>query len=211
MNIPESPYQRLIDIIDLILVKNETVQGGSISLHVLELPALPQNSLGNQILVDTLKTLKQKQLIATFSGVSQYRIPKLDAEAEKKLTSERQNLFNRISTARPDHANVYLKDETVSFNDEQSIIQIGKKTCALPPFKNEHYFCQAMFSHLPNEPVDWSLIYKQMNGNHADIADEKHKRTIQDTMYALNNRIKKTVNTDDALFTWENRTVKRNF
>ena len=212
MNIPESPYQRLIDIIDLILVKNETVQSGSISIHVLELPSLPQNRLGNQILIDTLKTLKQKQLIASFNGVSEYHIPKLDTETEKKLIGERQALFDRINTAMPENRSIIsLKDEKIIFNDEQSAIQVGKYSCALPPFKNEHYFCQAMFSHLPKEPVDWSIIYKQMNGNAADIAEEKHKRMVQDAMYALNNRIKETINTDDALFTWENRTIKRNF
>ena len=108
MNIPESPYQRLIDIIDLILVKNETAQDGAISLHVVELPSLPQNSLGTQILVNALKTLKQKQLIATFSGVSQYHIPKLDTVAEKNLIAERQTLFDRSSTNTPGKSNVRM-------------------------------------------------------------------------------------------------------
>lgn len=210
MNIPESPYQRLIDIIDTILVKNEVSQGEDLYLHVLDVLSLPQNVLGTQILEGTLKTLEKKGILPAFTGHTY--LPKIDKATEKKLIAERQALFDRTKTDVIDRGDkVSLKDEGISFDDEEATIQVGKRKCALPPFKNEHYFCRAMFSYRPNEPVDWSAVYKQMTGGHEDVAEAKYKRTVQDIMYALNNRIKEVINTDDMLFTWENRTIKRNF
>lgn len=106
---------------------------------------------------------------------------------------------------------IKLNSASVIFNDEKAMLAIGKQICSLPPFKNEHYFCRAMFSRPVKEPVDWSLIYQEMTGGHEEMPDPKNKRTVQDTMYALNNRIKEVANTDDALFTWENKSIKRNF
>ncbi|MBI3045963.1 MAG: hypothetical protein HYY86_00250 [Candidatus Harrisonbacteria bacterium] len=216
MNISESPYQRLIDIIDTILIKNETTKrGGEISLHILEIPSLPQNGLSIKMIEDLLVTLKKKGAIRTFefqNGGTQHVIPKLDRITEKKLLAERQRLFDlskidALETNQP----VSLKDERINFDDEEATIHVGKRKCSLPPFKNEHFFCRAMFSYRPNEPVDWSAVYRQMTGGQEDIAEAKYKRTVQDTMYALNNRIKEVINTKDTLFTWENRTIKRNF
>ena len=214
MTIPESPYQRLIDIIDTILSKNETTpHRGEISIHVLEIPSLPQNGFGIEAIGNLLKNLKQKGAISEFKYKGgPYVLPKLNPSEEKSLLLERKSLAERANVdARPTHAKVFLKDQKVIFNDEESTIAVGKYKCPLPPFKNEHYFCRAMFNHLPNEPVDWSLVYKEMTGGREDIPDPKNKRTVQDTMYAINNRFKEIINTDDTLFTWENRTIKRNF
>ena len=40
---------------------------------------------------------------------------------------------------------------------------------------------------------------------------EKEKRSVQDTMYALNKRIKETINTEDDLFIWKEKSIKRNY
>ncbi len=210
MTIPESPYQRLIDIIDLILVKNETCQDDKIYLHVLQVPSLPQNGLGSKMLIDTLKTLKNKGLLPSFEGLADAHIPKLDKATEKKLLAERQTLFEKTKDSEP-RGEISLKDHKTTFDDNAAAIIVGTLKCPLPPFKNEHFFCRAMFQHPANEPVDWSLVFKEMTGSHDEVASPKKMRPVQDTMYAVNKRIQEVLNTPDTLFAWENKSIKRNF
>jgi len=113
-----------------------------------------------------------------------------------------------------DISKINLSDNNISFDDDKAKIIIGKKECQLPAYKNEHYFCRAIFQHPVDEFVDWSIIFENMDktlnsGNKKDST--KDKRSIQDTMYAINKRIKGVVNTDDDLFTWKDKSVKRNY
>ena len=231
MNINQGPYQRLIDIIDVILTKNEATVKSEIFLHPSEIPSLPQNSHGVIMLCDFLNTLEKKGVILRIDNSADikklienatnsanpfdfaiYKITKLDKAAEQKLLAEKQSILEKAQAVISSSGEkISLSDNKLSFDDNQAIISIGKRQCALPPYKNEHYFCRAMFAYKPNEPVDWSLIYKLMTGGQEEVADAKYRRTVQDTMYALNKRVKEIINTDDALFTWENRTIKRNY
>ena len=103
-----------------------------------------------------------------------------------------------------------LSEGIVAFEDDEAVIKIGDKKCSLPPYKNEHYFARAMFNRNVNEFVDWSIIYEEMTGG--EPANESaDKRTVQDTMYRVNNRIKKIIRTENDLFTWRERAIKRNF
>jgi hypothetical protein len=113
-----------------------------------------------------------------------------------------------------DITKINLSDNSISFDDDKAKIIIGKKECQLPAYKNEHYFCRAIFQHPVNEFVDWSIIFENMDktlnsGNKKDST--KDKRSIQDAMYAINKRIKGVVNTDDDLFAWKDKSVKRNY
>jgi len=42
----------------------------------------------------------------------------------------------------------------VEFLDEEPALKLGDKKCALPPYKNEHFFCRATFEHQINELLD---------------------------------------------------------
>ena len=88
---------------------------------------------------------------------------------------------------------------------------IGKISIALPPFKNEHYLCRVIFKRAIHQPIDWSLIYKEMTEDDEEITEKKNARMVQDAVYRLNERIKKEVNTDDGFFSWRNKSVIRNF
>lgn len=102
-----------------------------------------------------------------------------------------------------------LDSSVIVFDDNEASINIGGKSCKLPAFKNEHFFCRAMFAYPAREPVDWSIIFKQMAGELRD--EKKNLRTVQDTMYAVNNRVMEVIGTEDALFEWDNKSVKRCF
>jgi|GEM_PF-3217778 hypothetical protein len=104
-----------------------------------------------------------------------------------------------------------LAEKTITFNDESARILIGEIPLQLPPFQNEHCLCRVIFKRKIHEPVDWSLVYKEMTGDIEEIADKKKMRAVQDAMYALNNRVKKEANTDDSLFSWEGKSMARNF
>ena len=233
MNINQGPYQRLIDIIDAILIKNEAATKPTFFLHPSDIPSLPAASRGSDILEEFLANLESKEIIPKTDNhfiidrkavekikkqsiekpdLLTYSLPKLDKAAENKLLAERQYLLDKAQVGKLSDGNaIKLADHKISFNDDQATISVGKHQCVLPPYKNEHFFCRAMFAHRANEPIDWSLVYKLMTGGQEEVADAKYRRTVQDTMYALNNRVKEVINTDDALFTWENRTIKRNY
>lgn len=102
-----------------------------------------------------------------------------------------------------------LAGADIKFDDNGASIKINNQIVSLPPYKNEHFFCREMFKHLMKEPIDWSIIYKTMNGEVDN--QEKNKRTVFDTMYAINKRIEETINTKDKLFVWNEKTVARQF
>lgn len=107
-----------------------------------------------------------------------------------------------------------LVNSQIFFDDNKATISIDNSPVPLPPFKNEHYFCQVLFQHPKQEFVDWSIIFegmdKTLNGlNKKDIV--KDKRMVQDTMYAVNKRIREVINTEDDLFSWKEKSIKRNY
>ena len=109
-----------------------------------------------------------------------------------------------------------LKSQEIKFDDDKSLIQIGKQNIPIPPYKNEHYFCRAIFEHAINEPIDWSIVYEKMTGFHEAYYGKPQKteenwRIVYDTMRAINQRVKDTINTNDDLFTWQEKTIKRNY
>jgi len=103
-----------------------------------------------------------------------------------------------------------LASKDLHFEDDEAAIYIMGKKCALPPYKNEHDFCRAMFKRPVDKFIDWSVIYEEMTGGDFENS-EKDKRIVQDTMYRINKRIKKFCHTDNDLFTWKIKTVKRNY
>ena len=106
---------------------------------------------------------------------------------------------------------IKLARRSIKFEDAEAHILIGETSVALPPFQNEHCLCRVVFKRKIHEPVDWSLIYKEMTGDSEEVADKKKMRTVQDAMYGLNDRIKKELDTDDNLLSWKNKSISRNF
>lgn len=211
MNIPKTPYRGPVDIIDAILVKSEASQAEEISLHAAEIPSLPQNVFGSRTLADALRSLADREIIAGFEHRGTlYWVPKLDKAHEKKLLRERQSLFERTKPSDTGKGELALKDHKVSFDDAQPAIVVGRRRCALPGFTNQHFLCRAMFERAPGEAVDWSLIDSEMTGS-PEVSDANRMRVVQDAMYAVNRRIKETVNTEDDLFSWGRKTLQRNF
>lgn len=94
------------------------------------------------------------------------------------------------------------------FVDHEASLMLGDAVAHLPPMKNEHCLCRAMFKHRINEPVDWSLPYEEMTGDMEIQNHEKAKRMVYDTTKSLNDRAQKHLGIDD-LFRWEGKTIKR--
>ncbi len=101
----------------------------------------------------------------------------------------------------------------VEFLDNESVLKLGDKKCALPPYKNEHFFCRAAFEHQINEPIDWSIIYEKMTGYYEDhfgkskdTRENWHK--VYDTMVAINKRVEDALGIE-KLFIWQEKTIKR--
>ena len=208
MTIKLNPFQTLIDVVDTILWKNEYTEEPTITLHVTEISSLPQSGIGAQELTKYLRKLHADGVI----NYNQGAISKLTKDNEQKLFAERKRLEDKwYGQESFDKPKIELAKQTILFNDDETNIEIGNQKCALPPYKNEHYLCRAMFQHKPQEFVDWSQVYKAMFGSEEVVGDKNNMRTVQDTMYALNTRIKKVIRTDDNLFTWENHSIKRNF
>lgn len=100
---------------------------------------------------------------------------------------------------------------TSKFIDEDGVLVVGKHRIKLPPFKNEHCLCRVMFSRKLGEPVSWDLINEEMSGKELEIDSKNRRRTVQDAMYAINDRIKKYANTDDDFLSWKGKCIRRNF
>lgn len=116
----------------------------------------------------------------------------------------------------PKQPNISLKDVSVQFDDNVAQIKIGIQTCQLPPFKNEHFFCRAVFQYQKDEPIDWSLIYEKMTGKEPVKSEDSDKmspeqRSVYDTMNAVNKRVMDVAKTKDKLFSWDEKAVTRRF
>jgi len=101
----------------------------------------------------------------------------------------------------------------VEFLDEEPTLKLGDKKCALPPYKNEHFFCRATFEHQINEPIDWSIIYEKMTGYYEDHFGKskdtrQNQRLVYDAIEAINKRAKELLDIE-KLFVWQEKTIKR--
>lgn len=165
----------------------------------------------------------------------QKEAPQATVEAEKlaqKIVHEHTHKFENSIQEKPIDLNhkivqeaakatgkttqkINLKSVTIDYDDDKATLTIGEKNVSLPPYKNEHYLYRAMAEHKKDEAVDWSIIWEKMAG-YDTVPDKPEAKkedwhTVYDAMNALNNRIKETINTDDNLFTWKEKTIRRNY
>ncbi len=122
---------------------------------------------------------------------------------EQELLSERALIqeTERVPFAVPAVANLV-------FVDHEATLMLGDAVAHLPPMKNEHCLCRAMFKYRINEPVDWSLPYEEMTGDREIKNHEKAKRMVYDTTKSLNSRAKEHLGVNE-LFSWQGKTIKR--
>lgn len=119
------------------------------------------------------------------------------------------NTVPQVEAKKTDNSEASPAELDVKFDDDNAYLIAGDRSVAMPPFKNEHLFCRAVFKRKKKEPVDWSIIYQEMTGKAEPDDQEKNKKAVQDTMYAINNRIKEVLETKDDLFIWREKTVTR--
>ncbi len=103
---------------------------------------------------------------------------------------------------------VNLKKDHVKFLEDKSTIVVGDLECPLLPYKNEFYLCKVMFNQKVNTPISWDFIYKETTG---DEGPKNEWRSVYDTMRKVNKRFMQKFNIDYKLFSWQNKTIKRNF
>lgn len=160
------------------------------------------------------------------SGFNQYLVRedpiREQAEVSQQILQELKAIksqtghFSKIEPAQKN--NVELDKIAISFSENPPAIIAGTAQILLSPHKNEHWLCKAMFNSeiQVGEPVDWSVIYEKITGYYQEyfgkpINKRENWRVVYDTVEALNKRVKKVLNVDSNLFTWQDKTVRRNY
>lgn len=99
-----------------------------------------------------------------------------------------------------------LKD--LVFDDETATLRAGDRTCTLPPHKNEHFLCREMFKYRKGEPVDWSVVYKSLEGRSKKNEGDQ-KKMVYDTIRAVNARTREVLRTKAKIFAMKQGSVVR--
>lgn len=166
---------------------------------------LPLNNESDyQLVVTTLDGLQTKGIIkheVSRSGTLYESFKcKITIADEKKFEAEYQQSKSLPTTP----------GTPVEFDDNEAVLVCGNKRCQLPPFKNEHYFCRAVFEYPTNEPIDWSLIFERMTGHLKGEEDlpKNGWRKVYDTMERINKRAGDVLGLPN-LFVWREKTVTR--
>ena len=108
--------------------------------------------------------------------------------------------------------NVSLVGSRITFNKHKSIVSVNKYEIQIPPDTNAAGLCLAMSNEKVGVWIEWQVVYEVIAGiNNLDKPNEKNERTVIDAMYAVNNRIKKSLNTKDDLFTFRKHAIRRNY
>lgn len=105
---------------------------------------------------------------------------------------------------------------SVIFNDEEANLVVDGNVVPLPSFRNEHYLCRAMWRYPMDEFVSWDTIYQEISGYYEQqfgkpSSKRETWRIVYDAMERLNKRINEVTGTKDDLFSWSEKTIKRNF
>lgn len=103
-----------------------------------------------------------------------------------------------------------LSNKVIMFDEALSVIKFGRKTCPLPPAKNESCLAKVMLSRKPGEFVDWSIVYQEMTGD-SELGGKENLKSVRDTMYHLNKRIKEDTGATTDFLGWKNKSLKRNY
>src|SRR3989338_848428 len=131
---------------------------------------------------------------------------KVKIKASEKLLDEYKQKETKAKVQRKS-----LKDKEIKFDDDKSLINIADEEVSLPPYKNQHFFCRAVFKYPKKEFVDWEIIYEEITGD--KIRDENIDKRKQDVVYnamkLVNDRVKEIIGTEDNLFKWKDKAMAR--
>ena len=84
---------------------------------------------------------------------------------EKEINLNLKNEIFTGSKENPKSPNkIQLKSTNISYDDDKPALKIGEQTVAIPAYKNEHYFCRAMYEYKKDEAVDWTVVWEKMTG-----------------------------------------------
>lgn len=118
---------------------------------------------------------------------------------------------SKINGNYAESKSISIKEKKVEFDEVTSTITINGKKCPLPPATNIDYLARAMFSREVGEPVDWSIIYREMTGSQAVIGSKTNKKSVEDTVLRLNQKIQNIFGTEDKLISCKNKSIIRNY
>ncbi len=158
-----------------------------------------------------LESIKEEGFIAyqknSLSQQTHFIIsPYQDFDAKYREFLKKENSISSNSKV------VTLKNKKMEFKDEEGLIIIDGYSCVLPKHRYEHSLCRVMFHEKVKNPVQVADIYMEITGDEIGYGDIKSKlKTVQDTMYRINERIQVQINTKDNLFSWENKLITRNY
>lgn len=127
-------------------------------------------------------------------------------EKLKVLREARKSILGGISGP------IRLQGLKCSFDEKRATLIVGKSEIKLPPEKNEYYLVRESFRGFKRgEPMSWDIVAEEITGQEFEVLEQvSSQRKVQDAYYAVNNRVKKGLNTEDNLFSWKSKCIIRN-
>lgn len=154
---------------------------------------IEKNKYSDPLMIDFFAQMKNIKPIGCLLEILQ---PKFD-ELYKKFATKFKKEIEHSSNKK------------IEFLDSEIILKFGEKSCPLPAYRNEHFFCRAMFEYPAKEPIDWSQISEKMDIKAIETNGKKRsQRSIYDTTKAINKRTKEILGID-GLFVWSGKTIMR--
>lgn len=203
---------------DVIAVINQKLELSPKSDRTLSISLWDfQDSKGNTIPKDdlhkALRRLEEDQVIKLlftdhFSRSWRKAGDKVEFEIDRKKLED----FIREDTSEIE-ATTRTPEGKLKFVDKEAVLVMGDKKCSLPPYKNEHFLCRAMFKHAKGKPVDWSEVYETITGYYRESYGKPPKtkenyHRVYDPVQQINQRVKKDLGIE-KLFDWREMTITR--
>ena len=171
--------------------------------------------VGKSILDKVLRRLQELQILKStnLSDLYNHILPLQSDKVEVEV--DRKRLADFLDKEIPEGIDAISKSAggSIKFVDKEAILIMGDKKCSLPPYKNEHFLCRAMFKHAKGKPVDWSEVYEMITGYYTDSYGKPPKtkenyHSVYDPVQQINERVKKDLGIE-KLFDWREMTITR--
>jgi hypothetical protein len=217
----------IIKIIDVLLFHSE-VRNASDSLPsipiIMCIGDLSSPGISKNNTVNILKKLYNNHCISSIlpldepDGTFGYAFYNKDDSARILLTiynsaliNYKQELLdkylNKKTTIDQSHS---LQKDGISFNDNTGVIKVKDKQFTIAPDTNEFGLCKFMFDSKVLVPIDWSEVYKYVQGE--EPKDKvKDRKVIYDAMKRVNRQIREKIGVSEDFFTAQRKTIRRNY
>lgn len=130
----------------------------------------------------------------------------------KKIKEALSRPEQKLEIADPEKtAKVSLKDITIRFNLDNGNLTLGSKIIPLGTDTDQYYVCKFMFDEKIelHKSYPWDEIYELMTGD--DNPDPKRWKKVNNAMTAVVDKVKRALNTENKLFDYKNKGVRRNY